>query len=679
MVIASDTGSSSGWAGSLARWRIQRRRAGLARRRIGSRRATLRLLATLLLLGVLVLWSFLYLRPAAPGREITLHQLSAAAEQKQVATARLLDEDSRIVVTLLPEGGAPRPAPAPGAPAATPSTPSPPAKAYWAAYPKSDTATSELIRTLTAASARVSVDSQSAKSSVRILLTVLLPLMILANLFALFFTVGKGGAAGLGEVVNFASLGGRRVGGGSQRMTFGDVAGVDEALVELREIVEYLKSPEKFQRLGASPPKGVLLYGPPGCGKTLLARAVAGEAGVPFFSVAGTEFVESLVGVGAARVRDLFAQVKSVAPAIVFLDELDAAGRRRGAAVSGGSDERDQTLNQLLTEMDGFDVSSGIVVIGATNRPDIIDPALLRPGRFDRHITVTAPDLERREAILRLHARQRRLAPDVDFARLARQTPGFSGADLANVVNEAALLAIRKAELAISAASLSEAVQRVLSGPQRRGHLLTEDERRRVAYHEAGHALMSAATGDTDRLLRVSILSRGRGLGNVTARAEDDATVLTYSQMRARLVRAMAGTAAEDIAFDEASTGVEDDLERATAIARDMVGRLGMSPAVGRVRLLGRDVEEYLGVEAELTAVSESTLTTYDAEVRRLIEEAHATARRVLEAHPADLDALVDHLIEHETLEGEELLAAVAAAAAWLIDADGKAAPRRHS
>ncbi|TAL14227.1 MAG: AAA family ATPase, partial [Frankiales bacterium] len=457
---------------ALASLAGRRRRRRLSRRPTAGRRTTVSLLGGLVVLTLVLLTGLAYLSPESSGRTLSLDEVGALAEQRRIVSAELRDEDAQVIGRYLsgdrPPGGS---------------------GAFSATYPKSDSVTGALLTQLSGSGASVSVDPQSGKATVRLLLTVLLPLMVLANLFALLLTWSRGGSSGIGEVTDFSrSTTGERDG---SAFGFDDVAGVGEGVVELREVVDYLKDPARYRELGASPPKGVLLFGPPGCGKTLLAKAVAGEAGVPFFSAAGAEFVESLVGVGAARVRDLFARVRAASPAILFIDELDAAGRRRGSGASGGgTDEREQTLNQMLVEMDGFDVSSGIVVIAATNRPDILDPALLRPGRFDRHVTIEKPDVEARREILALHGSSRPLEPDVDLEELARRTPGFSGADLANVVNEATLLAIREGRTTVGDGDLREAVQRVVGGPKRRGHLMSEDERRRVAVHEAGHAVV---------------------------------------------------------------------------------------------------------------------------------------------------------------------------------------------
>src|SRR6059058_3876211 len=439
--------------------------------------------------------------------------------------------------------------------------------------------------------------------------TFLLPLLILATVFALLLAPGgRGGGGAIGDVTDFSQMRKGKVGKGASHVSFEDAGGVDEAIAELREVVDYLKYPSKYEALGAAPPKGLLLFGPPGCGKTLLAKAVAGEAEVPFFSVAGAEFVEALVGVGAARVRDLFARVRAAAPAIVFIDELDAAGRKRGAGGgTGGSDEREQTLNQLLVEMDGFDVSRGIVVIGATNRPDILDPALRRPGRFDRHITIERPDLDGRVRILAIHGRGKPFAPNVDLADIAQRTPGFTGADLANVVNEAALLTIRGERDEITTVDLEEAIRRVLEGPKRRGHLLSDDERRRAAYHEAGHVIVALCQDEQQAVQRVSILTRGRAIATTELRQEEEELMLTTSQLRGRLTVKLAGAAAERLITGEISTGVEADLEEATALARDMVARFGMADEVAPLRLYGPDSSAYLGEETPLADIASET------------------------------------------------------------------------
>jgi cell division protease FtsH len=598
--------------------------------------AVLGLAGSLLVLLLIFLLALAYLSPDRPGRHVALDDLTTQLESGALEKVELRDEDAVAVGETL-DGGT-----------------------VSAAYPKSDAVTAQLIESAREGSAEVTVDEQGSKQSIRTLTTFLLPLMILANLFALLFLGGRAGASALADVETFGTLNRGRKGAAPSQVTFADVAGAGEAVEELQEVVDYLRDPTRYASVGAVPPKGVLLFGPPGCGKTLIARAVAGEAGVPFFSVGGAEFVESLVGVGAARVRDLFTRVREAAPAIVFIDELDAAARRRGAGGSsgGGADEREQTLNQLLVEIDGFDVDSGLVVMGATNRPDILDPALLRPGRFDRHITVDQPDHDGRRSILELHARGKPVAPSVDFDSLARRTPGFTGADLANVVNEAALLTVRSKRRAIEPDMLEEAVQRVLHGPRRRGRVLTDAERHRTAVHESGHAVVAAALGRGEDVHRVSILARGRGLGLTSLlRLDSDAVLFTVADLQAKLEVGFGGLAAEELVLGQSSTGAEQDLEHATGLAREMVGRYGMSESIGRVRLFASDADEYLGAAGGLSTLSEHTHEDFDAEVRALLEGAEARARKVLDRNRDLLDALAERLLEAETLEGDALAA----------------------
>jgi cell division protease FtsH len=446
-------------------------------------------------------------------------------------------------------------------------------------------------------------------------------------------------------------------------VTFADVAGADEAVEELREVVEFLRDPQKFSRLGARIPRGVLLCGPPGTGKTLLARAVAGEAHVPFFTISGSDFVEMFVGVGASRVRDLFKQAASKSPAIVFVDEIDAVGRHRGTGVGGGHDEREQTLNQLLVEMDGFDASSGVILMAATNRPDVLDPALLRPGRFDRQVTVDAPDVTGRLAILQVHARGKPLDEGVALSVLARRTPGFTGADLANLLNEAALLAARRGRDVIVQRDLDDATDRVLAGPERLSRVMSVDERRTVAVHEAGHALVGHVLPYADEVHKISIVSRGVALGFTIMLPVEDRMLHSRSQLSDTLAMTLGGRTAEEVVFGEITTGAADDIERATRIARSMVTEFGMSEKLGLQRFVGRDGEPFLGRDAARSAEhSDELAARIDEEIARILDEAHERARRVLEEHRDVLDNLAAKLLERETLSDEELATALAGA-----------------
>jgi cell division protease FtsH len=440
------------------------------------------------------------------------------------------------------------------------------------------------------------------------------------------------------------------------KTTFADVAGADEAVEELHEIKDFLQNPVKFQAVGAKIPKGVLLFGPPGTGKTLLARAVAGEAGVPFFSISGSDFVEMFVGVGASRVRDLFEQAKQNAPAIIFVDEIDAVGRHRGAGMGGGHDEREQTLNQMLVEMDGFDVKGGVIMIAATNRPDILDPALLRPGRFDRQIAVDRPDLLGRKAILSVHAKGKPLAPDVDLETVARRTPGFTGADLANVLNEAALLTARHNGSLINDETLEEAIDRVIAGPERKTRAMSEKEKKVTAYHEGGHALVAHALPNLDPVHKVTILPRGRSLGHTLVLPTEDKYTQTRSEMIDTLAYALGGRAAEELVFHEPTTGAGNDIEKATSMARAMVTQYGMSAKLGAVKYGSTDAEPFLGRDmGSRPDYSEAVAADIDAEIRALIEAAHDEAWEILVEYRPVLDQLVLELMEKETLSKEDM------------------------
>ncbi|CAM2963085.1 ATP-dependent zinc metalloprotease FtsH [Actinomyces slackii] len=484
------------------------------------------------------------------------------------------------------------------------------------------------------------------------LLQLFLPLAIFLVIMWWMFSRmsgGRGGAMGFGK--SKAKIGSKEM----PDVTFDDVAGEDEAVEELEEIREFLSEPEKFRAVGAKIPKGVLLYGPPGTGKTLLAKAVAGEAGVPFFSMAASEFVEMFVGVGASRVRDLFDQAKENAPAIIFVDEIDAVGRHRGSGTGGGHDEREQTLNQLLVEMDGFDANTNVILIAATNRPDVLDPALLRPGRFDRQVSVEAPDMAGRAAILKVHAKGKPLTRDVDLDLVAKRTPGFTGADLANVLNEAALLTARSNAQLIDNRALDEAIDRVIAGPQKRTRVMNDHEKRVTAYHEAGHALCAAAGRYSDPVTKVTILPRGRALGYTQVMPADDKYSVTRNELLDQLVYAMGGRAAEEIIFRDPTTGASNDIEKATSTARKMVTDYGMTAAVGAVKLGTTENETVLGLSATSRDFSEEVAATVDAEVRALLDAAHREAWEILTRNRAVLDRLADQLLDRETLLEKDL------------------------
>src|SRR5438132_108390 len=495
------------------------------------------------------------------------------------------------------------------------------------------------------------------------LLQTILPFVVLVGVFFFFMNAMQGGG---NRVMQFGKAKPKLVSKDQPKVTFADVAGADEAVEELQEIKEFLEAPAKFQQMGAKIPKGVLLYGPPGTGKTLLARAVAGEAGVPFFSISGSDFVEMFVGVGASRVRDLFEQAKTSAPAIIFMDEIDAVGRHRGAGLGGGHDEREQTLNQLLVEMDGFDTKAGVILVAATNRPDILDPALLRPGRFDRQIVVDRPDLEGRRAILNVHAKGKPLAKDVDLDVLARRTPGFTGADLANLMNEAALLAARAGAKDIGMAQMEESIDRVIGGPERKTRLISDKEKRVIAYHEGGHALVGHVLPNADPIHKVSIIPRGRALGWTLSLPVEDKYLVTRSELRDDLAMLLGGRTAEELIFEDPTTGAQNDIEKATQIARAMVTEYGMSDLLGPQQLGQKSGEVFLGRDFGHQAnYSEEVASSIDAEVRRIIDEAHSRARAILTVHRETLDQLAAALVEKETLDTPELMKIIGSLPAW--------------
>ena len=474
---------------------------------------------------------------------------------------------------------------------------------------------------------------------------------------AVLFFMMRQAQGNTNQTFSFGRSRARMLVGNSPQVSFADVAGVEEAKEELQEVVEFLKFPEKFMTLGAKIPKGVLLVGPPGTGKTLMARAVAGEAGVPFFSISGSEFVEMFVGVGASRVRDLFDQAKRNAPCIIFVDEIDAVGRHRGAGLGGGHDEREQTLNQILVEMDGFDTTTNIIIIAATNRPDILDPALLRPGRFDRRVTLDNPDIKGREAILDVHAKGKPLAEDVDMGRVARQTVGFSGADLANLVNESAILAARRDKTIIGPDEFAESIDRVIAGPERKSRVISQKEKELTAYHEAGHALVGHLLPHADPVSKISIVARGQMGGYTRFVPKEDRTLITKRQLEARLAYALGGRAAEEIIFDETTTGASNDLEQATNIARTMVTRFGMSEKLGPRTFGKREELVFLGREiSEQRDYSDQVAETIDDEVYSLIDAANRNAREILETHKPKLTELAKYLIAHETVEEDTLI-----------------------
>ncbi|MFD6097894.1 ATP-dependent zinc metalloprotease FtsH [Nocardiopsis flavescens] len=561
----------------------------------------------------------------------TVHRL---IEQNQVDNAEIIDRDQRIVLTTVDDEIF---------------------EAYWVAGQGL-----QLADMLQASLDEEGTELQGYEVSVATTplwttaLFSFLPILLIIAIFWFVFSQMQGGGS---RVMNFGKSKAKLITKDTPKNTFSDVAGADEAIEELQEIKEFLQNPAKFQAMGAKIPKGVLLFGPPGTGKTLLARAVAGEAGVPFYSISGSDFVEMFVGVGASRVRDLFEQAKANAPAIIFIDEIDAVGRHRGAGMGGGHDEREQTLNQMLVEMDGFDVKGGVILIAATNRPDILDPALLRPGRFDRQIVVDRPDMDGRRDILKVHAKGKPMAEDVDFDTIARQTAGMTGADLANVINEGALLSARAGRETITHAVLEEAIERVMAGPERKSRVMSEHEKKIIAYHEGGHALVGHAQPHADPVHKITILPRGRALGYTMSVPTEDKFLTSRSQMMDRLAMMLGGRAAEELVFHEPTTGAGDDIDKATSLARNMVTEYGMSERLGARKFGSGSNEPFLGREmSHAREYSEEIASIIDEEVRRLIESAHDEAYEVLVEHRDVLDTLVVALLEKETLTREQVL-----------------------
>jgi len=613
------------------------------------------------------------IRPSSSGMQVPISTVQTLAKQHEIASSVLLDHDSRVELTttdttppVLANGtistASGEASAAEASAAAGTSTPAATgavtgsAQKLWAAYPASGALTQQLLKELTGSGALVSVEQQAGKGTEAIVVQFLIPILLLVCLFSLFTRMGSDAAGGLAAFSEFTGKGRKKGKGTRDKITFADVAGAGEALAELREIRDYLQDPSKYLAVGAAAPKGVLLVGPPGTGKTLLAKAVAGEADASFFSVSGSDFVESLVGVGAARVRDLFRKARKASPAIIFIDELDAAGRKRGAGIGQGNDEREQTLNQILVEMDGFSGDGGLVVMGATNRPDILDPALLRPGRFDRQVVVDVPDVHGRLEILRLHGNKRPLAPDASLEEVARQTPGFSGAELANVINEGALLSVRDGRGQIDQATLEEAIDRVVAGPAKH-HVLSEQERWLIAIHEASHAVVTEALGHTTSTRKLSIVARGRQLGTAAHMLSDrDQVIMTKPDLQSQLIVITSGLSGERIAFGHTSTSVHDDLHAATALARSMVTSFGMSEALGLVTIGEKSGEVFLGASLQdLGSVGPQTLNLIDNEVERLVGDAEARAAVILDRNWSTVEETATALLEQETLSGVAL------------------------
>jgi len=525
---------------------------------------------------------------------------------------------------------------------------------YDESYPDSDSAQAELLNNLQQHNIKTEIKGKGG-SSLLSLLTYILPFLLFFAFWIFLMNQMQGGGS---RVMSFGKSRAKRMSVDAPKITFRDVAGADEAVQELHEIKEFLENPKKFQSLGARIPKGVLLYGPPGTGKTLLARAVAGEAGVPFFSISGSDFVEMFVGVGASRVRDLFEQAKQNSPCIIFMDEIDAVGRHRGAGMGGGHDEREQTLNQLLVEMDGFEMKDNIILIAATNRPDILDPALLRPGRFDRQIVVDRPDRKGRKQILEVHTRGKPLAQNIDLDALAGQTPGFTGADLANLINEAALLTARSSKREITMLELEEGIMRVIAGPEKKSRVMSEKERLVTAYHELGHAIVGHLLPNSDPVHKVSIISRGQALGYTISLPTEDKFLTTRAELNDTMAMTLGGRAAEEIVFGEITTGASNDLEKVTETAKQMVMRFGMSERLGP-RVFGHDRSQpFLGREFSAEPdYSDEVAREIDDEVRRIVEDAHQTSKDILSEHREQLDTISRILLDRETIEADEFIA----------------------
>jgi cell division protease FtsH len=609
----------------------------------------------LIVIVLLVYLASQTLMGSEPKEKVTYSQLQQRVESDPEAFKEIVANPSKqeLTVELQPTGGEDK------------------GEKYKVAYPSPESLNNfeSLMR-----DKRVQFDSKTIGGSPWwSLLTSLLPFVLLFGFWIFLMNQVQGGGS---KVMSFGKSRAKRMTPDSPKIGFKDVAGVDEAVEELHEIKEFLENPKKFQALGARIPKGVLLYGPPGTGKTLLARAVAGEAGVPFFSISGSDFVEMFVGVGASRVRDLFEQAKQAAPCIVFMDEIDAVGRHRGAGLGGGHDEREQTLNQLLVEMDGFELKDNIILIAATNRPDILDPALLRPGRFDRQIVVDRPDRNGRKKILEVHAKGKPIASEVDLDTLAAGTPGFTGADLANLVNEAALLAARRGKKTIEQEELEEGIMRVIAGPEKKTRLLSEEERKVTAYHEMGHALVGHYLDQDTDVHKISVISRGQALGYTISLPREDRYLTRKSTLMDQLAATLGGRAAEELVFNEVTTGAANDLEKVTSTAKQMIMRFGMSEKLGP-RVLGRNHDlPFLGREMSAEPdYSEEVAREIDEEIRRVIEEAHDRAHSVLKEHIDELHRLSAILIERETIDKDQFLRLLEGASEEEVFADETPAP----